>query len=85
MMLCRNLDAIYTLSRFLVFSLHLCQSHRVSRSTHHKMLGRIDAFLVICCALCSTHLDENVQFMKRGRHNKQYFKIVKGSDNALDA
>ena len=87
MMMRRYPDAIRAYSHILVFVMRLRQYHTRSYQYDliNKMADRMYALLAICCALCPTRLDENVQTAMREKYGEQYSKMTKGDDDALNA
>ncbi|WFD29992.1 hypothetical protein MSPP1_001005 [Malassezia sp. CBS 17886] len=87
MMLRRYPDAIRAFSHILVFVMRLRQYHTRSYQYDliNKMADRMYALLAICCALCPTRLDENVQLAMREKYGEQYSKMTKAGDDALVA
>lgn len=79
MMLRRYPDAIRAFSHILVFVMRLRQYH--TRSYQYdiisKMADRMYALLAICCSLCPTRLDENVQSTMREKYGEQFSKMTK--------
>lgn len=87
MMMRRYPDAIRAYSHILVFVMRLRQYHTRSYQYDliNKMADRMYALLAICCSLCPTRLDENVQTAMREKYGEQYSKMTKGDDDALNA
>ncbi|KAK0567071.1 hypothetical protein OC844_000409 [Tilletia horrida] len=87
MMLRRYPDAIRTFTHILVFIQRLRQYHTRSYQYDqiNKTADRMYALLAMCCALCPTRLDENVQSAMRDKYGEQFTKMSRGDDGALQA
>ncbi|CAD6888298.1 unnamed protein product [Tilletia laevis] len=87
MMLRRYPDAIRAFTHILVFIQRLRQYHTRSYQYDqiNKTADRMYALLAMCCALCPTRLDENVQSALRDKYGEQFNKMSRGDDGALPA
>ena len=87
MMLRRYPDAIKAFTHILVFIMRLRQYHTRSYQYDqiNKTADRMYALLAMCCALCPTRLDENIQTAMREKYGEQYAKMTKGSQDGLAA
>ncbi|SPO39876.1 related to eIF3l - translation initiation factor 3 subunit L [Pseudozyma flocculosa] len=87
MMLRRYPDAIKAFTHILVFIMRLRQYHTRSYQYDqiNKTADRMYALLAMCCALCPTRLDENIQTAMREKYGDQYAKMTKGGDEGLSA
>lgn len=80
MMLRRYPDAIRAFTHILVFIMRLRQYHTRSYQYDqiNKTADRMYALLAICCSLCPTRLDENIQNSLREKYGEQMSKMSKG-------
>ncbi|KAK0553310.1 hypothetical protein OC846_002553 [Tilletia horrida] len=87
MMLRRYPDAIRAFTHILVFIQRLRQYHTRSYQYDqiNKTADRMYALLAMCCALCPTRLDENIQSVMRDKYGEQFSKMSRGDDGALQA
>jgi len=82
MMLRRYPDAIRAFSHILVFIMRLKQYHTRSYQYDqiNKTADRMYSLLAICCALCPTRLDENIQNNMKEKYGEQINKMLKGGN-----
>ena len=80
MMLGRYPDAVRSFTHILVFIMRLRQYHTRSYQYDQisKTADRMHALLTICCALCPTRLDENLQSTMREKYGEQLSRMMKG-------
>ncbi|PWN22081.1 hypothetical protein BCV69DRAFT_256683 [Microstroma glucosiphilum] len=82
MMLGRYPDAIKSFTHILIFTMRLRQYHTRSYQYDqiNKTADRMYALLAICCALCPTRLDENIQNTMRDKYGEQFAKMSRGEE-----
>ena len=80
MMLGRYPDAVKSFTHILVFIMRLRQYHTRSYQYDQitKTADRMYALLAICCALCPTRLDENLQSLMKDKYGEQLARMSKG-------
>lgn len=85
MMLRRYPDAIKSFTHILIFTMRLRQYHTRSYQYDqiNKTVDRMYALLAMCCALCPTRLDENIQNTMRDKYGEHLSKMLRGNDDSI--
>ncbi|KDN52505.1 hypothetical protein K437DRAFT_254088 [Tilletiaria anomala UBC 951] len=86
MMLGRYPDAVKSFTHILVFIMRLRQYHTRSYQYDqiNKTADRMYGLLAICCALCPTRLDENLQTTMKDKYGDQSSRMSKGDRTAFE-